>query len=511
MGMRSLWFALALVLSAAVIVPSAAAKKKPPPPPPPPPPSTSTNFVHNYANVLNGVKCSSLTPEVVQATSDGGSIALAHSDCRSVSWVVKLDAFGNPQWQKEVGCFGLPPGGYALGLALEQTADGGYVIGGGTRDCEFAPICPWLSSVGCGHIVKLDATGNVVWSRIYSASPTMTTIEDVKQTSDGGFVAVGTFLDGNSDIGGLVLKVDGAGIAQWQRLIGPLGRTHALLYAVQQTRDGGYVAAGESYTATGSLGEKSVLVVRLDASGNVAWQRGFNSFDSSGAATAWEFVSSIIQTSEGGYLVGGAWGDTLPGTCCQGPLLVKLDANGRSEWQKAYSGGIHCYFDGYSTRCTAIGGLAYSVHQTADGGYSVGGAGHLKLNDSVPMVPWLAKTDTSGNLAWQHFYYQVNAATGRTLSQYFASSALTSDGGYLALGFTTNYADLTGELFVVRTDSGGLVGGCSQVQPATPLQPLDPGLVGFTTAFPVQTTAPAQGALPAKTQPTSITGTSGTC
>ena len=57
-----------------------------------------------------------MTPEAVQASSDGGSVALALASTRSVSWLVKLDAFGAPTWQKEVGCFDLPPGSFA-GLA----------------------------------------------------------------------------------------------------------------------------------------------------------------------------------------------------------------------------------------------------------------------------------------------------------------------------------------------------------------------------------------------------------
>jgi hypothetical protein len=127
----------------------------------------------------------------VQATSDGGSIALAQSDCRSVSWLVKSDSAGTPQWQEEFGCFNLPPGGYALGTAVQQTSDGGYVIGGGTRDCDYSPICPYLTSQQCGLIVKLDASGNLAWSRVYSSGRD-TSIWGVRQTRDGGFVAVGT-------------------------------------------------------------------------------------------------------------------------------------------------------------------------------------------------------------------------------------------------------------------------------------------------------------------------------
>jgi len=320
---------------------------------------------------------------------------------------------------------------------------------------------------------------------------------------------VGTFLDANADIGSFVLKLDSRGTVQWDTTIGPAGRTHAILNDVLQSADGGYVAAGDFYTASAN-GRNSVLVVKLDANGNVRWQRGFSSFDGSGTLNATEHVESIIEASDGGYLVAGAWNSSSPQTCCQGPLLLKLDTNGNSQWQKAYSGGVYCYFDGYSTRCTAIGGLAYSVHQVSDSGYVVAGAGHVKLLDSVPMVPWLAKTDASGNLVWQHFYYETSSA-GRTISQYFASSTVTSDGGYLSIGFTENPFDFAGELLAVRTDSAGLAGGCSQRHPATPLDAVDPQLAAVTTAFPVQATLPAQGDLPGTIQRTSIGGRGGQC
>ena len=108
-------------------------------------------------------------------------------------------------------------------------------------------------------------------------------------------------------------------------------------------------------------------------------------------------------------------------------------------------------------------GIAYSVQQRSDGGYSVAGAGHLKFPSGAPLVPWLAKTDPSGNLVWQYSYYQSYPTTGSPISQYFASSTLTSDGGYLSLGFTENPVDGKVELFAVRTDSTGLVGTCSQI------------------------------------------------
>ena len=512
MTVRALSLVSALVLSALVLAAPGAAKKRPkPPPPPPPPPSTSSLYVKSYANVLDGVRCP-VTPQEVRATSDGGSITLSLSSCNGLSWLVKTDALGVPQWQKEVGCFDIPPGSYAYANALDVTADGGYVVAGGMRDCKDSPVCLYLTSRQCGLITRLDATGNVVWSRVYlAASERDTGFWDVKQTRDGGFVAAGTYIDTNSDIGGHVLKVDSQGVVQWHTLIGPEDRTHALLEAVHQTADGGYVAAGKLYPLTDGLPPFSAFVVRLDSSGNVAWQRGFNSVDSNGVQSAWAFAERIIQTSDGGYALAGGWGNgRFPGECCQGHLLIKLDAAGNSQWQKAYSGGVHCFFNGFNTTCGTIGGVAYALHQTADGGYSLAGSGQLKFTDSIPMVPWMARTDAGGNLVWQHTYYETSSA-GRPITQYFASSTPTKDGGFLASGFTENPVDFKGELFAVRTDSAGLVDACNQIHAASPLDALDPALTAFATTFAVQTSAPRQGAVPALVRPTAIATRGGQC
>jgi len=523
MKMRSLSFVSGVVASVAVIgsilVTPAAARKKPPPPPPAPPPSTSSLYVKSYANVIDGVECD-LTAEGVQPALDGGSVALALSSrpsiqasesCAGGTWVAKVDAFGNPQWQELVECFAVADGGYFYGVSLQRTADGGYVIGGGTRDCDLSPICPYLTSQACGLIVKLDPAGHLAWSRIYASSAAETTFESVEEAGDGGFVAVGTYRDANGGTGSLILKVDGGGTVQWQTLLRPLDRTYAYLDAVQPTADGGYVAAGTFYPLSDSGTGTGVLAVKVDANGNVRWQRGFNSFDQSGAPTAGEDVEAVIQSFDGGYVIAGTWSGSaiVHGDFRQGPLLLKLDANGNSVWQKAYSAGVHCFFGFIGRQCVAIGGLGYSVQQTSDGGYAFAGAGHLKFTDSVPLVPSLTKTDASGNLVWQRFYYEVNPSTGRTLSQYFASSALAGDGGHLAVGFTENASDLAGELFAVRTDSAGGVGACSQIHPATPVTVVDPGLAAVDPGFPVQRTAPRQADLPATTRPTSIRATTG--
>jgi hypothetical protein len=517
-------FAWSLLLSAAVVgsilVTPAAAKKKPTPPPPPPPlPSfASSTYVNHYANVVDGVKCN-LTPAAVAATSDGGSAMLALSSgssslsspsCGGVNWIAKVDAFGNPQWQKLVGCFNLPGGYYSLGVSMRQTADGGYVIGGGTLGCGPSTICPEQ----CGLVEKLDASGNLMWSRVYSAGNRESVIYSIRQTSDGGFVGAGTFRNAESNLGGWVIKIDGAGAVQWQRKIGPGGPSgptvrHVLFEAVTPAADGGYVAAGEimSYERN-SFGDYGVLVVKLDASGNVDWQREFSTFDANGVPSSSNRAFAIIQTSDGGSLVGGKWiTATLDGTCCSGALLMKLDASGTVQWQKAYHGGVQCS-SGWTghTRCTAVGPIVRSLHRTLDGGYVLAGDTQLPGGLGVPLVPWLAKVDASGTLLWQHAYYGDSHS-----AQYFASADLASNGGHVAVGFASNNTDLIGELMAVKTDSEGRVGGCTQLQPAPPLEMVDSGLATFSPGLPVQATSAAQAGVPSTTQATSIGITGSPC
>jgi len=448
----------------------------------------SGTFVRAYGKAIKQTEYG-LTPASVGVTSDGGYFALALSDSPDgflKNWLLKLNASGRPQWQKELGCASGAPGDYGLGVSAQQTSDGGYILGGGILGCHGLYIQRAL-------VEKLDAQGQVVWSFAYTAGPQGSAITQIKQTTDGGYIAVGNVSGTDGHLGALILKLDGTGTVQWQRELDPTGAAGAYFNAVQQTSDGGYVATGEFYVVDESYPyPNSVLVASFDASGNVRWQKGFNNVDDSGSPSGYEHALAGIQTSDGGYLVAGNWSSTSGGPFPQedtaGALLLKLDSSGNIEWQRAYNGGIYCYFNGYDTTCVLITALPYSVHQTADGGYVLAGLGQLELLDSVPQVPWLAKVDSGGNLLWQYFYYDTYPTTVRPISQYFASSTPTNDGGFMALGFTEkNDPTGTGQLYAVKTDSAGLVAGCNQLHDATPLHAIDPALTTLNPALPIDT------------------------
>jgi hypothetical protein len=469
--------------------------------------SSSDAYIKSYANIVKRVQYS-LTPEAVQGTSDGGSIASALSESSNgdgVSWLVKADSSGVPQWHEEIGCFAVPPGDFADVTSAQQTTDNGFVLGGGTIGCGSTGGCPPASGIECALVEKLDQGGSPSWAFVYPAGAVRSSLNKIAQAADNGYVAVGSVTNAEQNTGALVLKLDDQGVVQWQRSVGPEGSTQAQFESVQPNSDGGYVATGEFYRPSAGSPLTSLLVVKFRSNGNVQWTRAYNDVNSEGSPTNAQHAQTVIQTADGGYLIGGHWSDsTSPGSCCTGALLLKLNSSGRIQWQKAYSGGVYCFENGFSETCTDIGGLVYSVQQVADGGYVLAGAGDLELNDSVPLVPWLAKVDASGTLVWQHFYYETNKATGRPLSQYFPSSALTLEGGSLALGFTESPSNSKGELFGVKTDSTGLVGNCAEVHDATPLDEVNPGLARLVQALPVSRTNATRVGSPASVVTTSI-------
>jgi hypothetical protein len=494
-------------------LPAGAVAKKKPPPTPTPPPSSSSTYLRTDANLFNGVQYD-LTPEDVQATSDGGSIDLGLTPSPDgshpgVSWLLKADGFGASQWQEEVGCLDTPPGAYADEVSVKQTSDGGYVLAGGTIGCGSGANCPALSGIQCALVERLDATGRLEWANVYSADVDGTVFNEIAATPDGGFVAVGSATNVNHDIGGLIVKLDALGNVQWDAELGPTATGQAQFETVQPTSDGGYLAVGEFFTPAGDT-PTNLLVAKFDAVGHLSWQHGLTGTRADGTL-ATERGFSAVQTAAGGFAVAGSWNSTTsPGTCCSGPLLIQLDASGNLQSQRAYNGGVYCFDNGFNETCASIGGVAYSLRQTADGGYLLAGESPLELRDEVPEVPWLAKTDSAGSLVWQESDYQVNPATGRPLSEYFASAAITP-AGYLAAGWTENLANGLGELLSVQTDPAGAVGTCSQIHPASTLAPVDPSLVAVAPGLPVSNPAVSESPSPAQVQATSTAASSGQC
>ncbi|HEU4903555.1 MAG TPA: hypothetical protein VFT06_12205 [Flavisolibacter sp.] len=160
------------------------------------------------------------------------------------------------------------------------------------------------------------------------------------RSADGGYVLAGSIKSvsgnpGNTDA--WMLKLDNQGKMVWQKTFG--GSDDELAFSVFSTRDGGYVIAGSTRSNDGNVagyhGNGDALVVKVDKNGTKEWQ-------STLGGSASDFASSIIETSEGGYIMvgqtGSKDGDVTNHHGRMDAWVVKLDKNGNKQWQKTFGG-----------------------------------------------------------------------------------------------------------------------------------------------------------------------------
>lgn len=361
----------------------------------------------------------------VRQTLDGGYIAAGSTDSHDGdvsgnhgeddAWVIRLDAYANIEWQH---CYGGSREEYATSIRL--TTDGGFIMLGwsGTGDGEV------LEPIGNGDfcIVKLDGSGYIEWQNIYGM------IEhdqpfSIQQTTDGGYVAADAYVHacgGHEDVAYYgILKIDPNGTLEWEKSYG--GCHWDMAFSVQQTSDQGYIVTGWTWSDDGDVkgnnGYVDCWVIKLDLNGSLQWEKCY-------WGLGWDEGHSIHQTTDGGFIIAGSTAGSNEGDVSGNhgdfdAWILKLDASGNIQWQKCLGGTER--------------DLACEIQQTKEGGYIVafnsspqdGGAAGTHGETDI----WIVKLDESGTIQWQK-------CLGGSGNDYVRSLQQTSDGGYILAGGT---------------------------------------------------------------------------
>jgi hypothetical protein len=238
----------------------------------------------------------------------------------------------------------------------------------------------------------------------------------VKQTTDSGYIFAGlTTVWGAGNVDGFLIKTNAYGDTLWTKTYG--GFDNEEIRSVEQTSDGGYIAAG--ITSSFGGGSVDVCLIKTNASGNLLWTKTFG-------GTGFDFGFSVQQTFDGGYIVSGS---TL------GPLgddiyLIKTDSNGDSLWTRLFGGPS-----------SARGN---SVKQTSDSGYVVVGFTLVGTSSDVYMI----KTNSTGNVIWSKTYGGAGLDEGMSVQQ-------TTDGGYVIAGYTASFGAGSDDFYLIKTNANG--------------------------------------------------------
>jgi len=221
--------------------------------------------------------------------------------------------------------------------------------------------------------------------------------------------------------------------------------------SIQQTSDGGFIVAGETWSVDGDVsGNHSASdfcasdfwVVKLNSSGEIVWKKCLGGSGS-------DCSHSIQQTVDGGFIVAG-WSGSYDGDVSGNHgwydcWVVKLNSSGEIEWQKCFGGNDY--------------DVAFSIQQTADGGFIVAGWSIPNDDDASGNHGadyWVIKLNSLGELEWQK-------CLGGSYFDEAHSIQQTADGGFIVAGWSwSNDGDVSGshgdsDCWIVRLDSLGKV------------------------------------------------------
>jgi hypothetical protein len=281
-----------------------------------------------------------------------------------------------------------------------------------TFDGGFISLCQ-TSSFGAGSsdiwLIKTDEEGNEQWQQTFGGAETEYA-GDIKQTADIGYIIVGTTESYGSDYNKIwLIKTDEFGNELWSQLYGNFDNRGN---SVVQTSDGGYIIAGATWI-TGNNNYFDAILIKTDANGNEEWSQTYGS-------TFWDEALYIQQNENNEYLICGLHGET------QG-WFFKTDSDGSMIWSQSFSVWGHNYI--------------VQFIEATDQGYIL--TGNTYSAESAILV---IKTDENGNEEWIQTI---------DVSDYDSSSSIceAASEGYIIAGST--YMNNYGEIWLINIDEEG--------------------------------------------------------
>lgn len=186
---------------------------------------------------------------------------------------------------------------------------------------------------------------------------------------------------------------------QWENLYG--GTRSEEGHAVDQTTDGGFILAG--WTASYGAGSQDAFLVKTDFQGNDLWSKTFG-------GTELDRAYDVQETSDGGLIITGFTSSEGAGN---GDVwLIKTDSAGNELWSSTFGG--------------ALRDEGWSVRETSDGGFIIAG---VTSSFSDATDAYIIKTTEDGREEWSKHL-------GTRYGDSFLSVKQTSDGGYIAAGYS---------------------------------------------------------------------------
>ena len=282
-------------------------------------------------------------------------------------------------------------------------------------------------------VIWLDDAGNQIRGRLIGSHWTDIPYAIIP-SSLGGVFLVGHTNFGAGQEDGWAIKLDALGNVEWERSVGGAG--HDGFFGAIETRDGGLVAVGKTQSAVGGAGGWDALAIKFNAAGNPLWQRSY------GMAGEDTFMS-VAELAGGDLLFSGGTESSAPGLGgAHDGWVVRATATGSAVWSKAYGGPGNDHLFGLSVSSS---GRMMVTGSTTSSGFG-GDDGWLMEVD-----PADGRVLESRALGWPGPDELARVTHSGTSSDMFVvgSSASVGAGGY--------------DVWVQRLDADGTIPACASI------------------------------------------------
>ncbi|MCX7589639.1 MAG: hypothetical protein N2Z85_01720, partial [Patescibacteria group bacterium] len=251
------------------------------------------------------------------------------------------------------------------------------------------------------------------------------------------------------------------------KTIGGSGNESAI--SVIQPSDGSYLLTGLTDTPGFTAGSVDIFIVKLDSNGNFLWARAIGGSGAEligGGGFSGYGDRVVLESLDGGYIFSGQTNTSGYGPGYYKIFLFKINSNGSLAWAKSIGSSS---FDAKGKYIVAA----------SDNNYLIGGESIDYYNSIDDFL--VIKIDASGNsILWSR-------SIGGDSSDYVYAIDATSDGGAIIAGFTFSFSANGSDILVSRLSSSGSllwtkkIGGSCDEYPVAVIRLSSGYLIGANT------------------------------
>lgn len=363
-------------------------------------------FERHYGGSLDDVG------HAIALTSDGGYIQCGFTRSYSAGdydlYLIGTDPWGDTLWTRSFG-----NSGYDAGFGITEATGGEFIACGTLFDPD--------SSIARGYLVRINATGEPVWTVTHPGS-TNTTYFDIQPAHNEGYVITGTIEDTSGTGHLVILKIDEAANIIWSRQHARAAASGG--NAILTTNDEGYLVCGYADNYSPSF-NRNLYLLKTDESGDTTWTRQYGGL-------AYEMGWDICSHPSGGYVAAGY--STGMGANSGDGYVVKTDLEGNLDWFSLYGqSGLD---------------IIYGIATTVDG--HLVATGITAEQGSELQEAWLLNIASDGDSIWSRTFGGERKSCGYAITE-------TMDEGLIICGSTNAYGNGVYDFYLIKTDSIGSI------------------------------------------------------